>query len=180
MFHMISDRFFPVLILFVCVTLGAVTGGPSSAWAQRKTIGTFNDWTAFSDGSDSNRICYVGSVPTKAEGKYTRRGDTYTLVSHRPGERVFGEVSVEAGYTYKPASEVAIDIDGKKFKLFTKGGNAWASDASADKAIVAAMKAGQRMIIRGTSSRGTLTKDTYSLSGFTAAYNAISKACGAN
>jgi len=173
-------RFFSFFILFVCLVLGAATCLSSSAWAQRKTIGTFTDWTAFADGSGDKRICYVGSVPMKAEGKYTRRGDTYTLISHRPGERVFGEVSVEAGYTYKPGSEVVVDVDGKKFKLFTKGGNAWASDATADKAIVAAMKAGRRMIIKGTSSRGTLTTDTYSLSGITAAYKAIDKACGAN
>jgi hypothetical protein len=34
------------------------------------------------------------------------------------------------------------------------------------------------MIITGFSSRGTKTIDTYSLSGFTAAYTAIGKACG--
>ena len=78
------------------------------------------------------------------------------------------------------AVRVSVDVDGKKFKLFTKGGNAWATDASADKALVAAMKAGRRMIIKGTSSRGTLTTDTYSLSGLTAAIKAIDKACGAN
>jgi hypothetical protein len=33
------------------------------------------------------------------------------------------------------------------------------------------------MVIKGTSSRGTLTTDTYSLAGFTAAYNAIEQAC---
>ena len=175
-----GHRFFSFSILSVCLTLGALACAPSTAWAQRKTIGAFSDWTAFADGTGGKRICYVGSVPKKAEGKYTRRGDTYTLISHRPGERVFGEVSVEAGYTYKLDSEVIVDVDGKKFKLFTKGGNAWANDANADKAIIAAMKAGQRMVIRGTSSRGTLTKDTYSLSGLTAAYKAINKACGAN
>jgi hypothetical protein len=31
--------------------------------------------------------------------------------------------------------------------------------------------------VQGTSSRGTLTTDTYSLSGFSAAYDAISEAC---
>jgi len=173
-------RFFSLFVFFVSLALGAIACLSSDALAQRKTIGTFSDWTAFADGSGASRICYVGSVPKKAEGKYTRRGDTYTLVSHRPGEKVFGEVSVEAGYTYKSDSEVIVDIDGKKFKLFTKGGNAWARDANADKAIVAAMKAGRRMIIKGTSSRGTLTTDTYSLSGITAAYKAIDKACGAN
>ncbi len=34
------------------------------------------------------------------------------------------------------------------------------------------------MIVAGISSRGTLTTDTYSLNGFTAAYDAITRACG--
>ena len=46
-----------------------------------------------------------------------------------------------------------------------------------DKKIVAAMKRGDRMIVDGQSSRGTATKDTYSLKGFTTAYNAISAKC---
>ena len=33
------------------------------------------------------------------------------------------------------------------------------------------------MVVKGTSSRGTVTTDTYSLRGFTAAYDAISGAC---
>ena len=43
--------------------------------------------------------------------------------------------------------------------------------------IVKAMIQGARMIIKGTSSSGTQTTDTYSLKGFTAAYKAINKAC---
>ncbi|MFO1113388.1 MAG: invasion associated locus B family protein [Rhodospirillales bacterium] len=50
-------------------------------------------------------------------------------------------------------------------------------DATVDRAIVAAMKAGQKMTVRGTSARGTITTDTYSLSGFSAALAAIDKAC---
>ena len=46
-----------------------------------------------------------------------------------------------------------------------------------DKDIVAAMKRGSRMIVDGVSSRGTKTKDTYSLTGFTSAYKAISNKC---
>ena len=70
-----------------------------------------------------------------------------------------------------------MNIDGKTFKLFTRGDNAWAYDFAADRAIVAAMKAGQKMTVRGTSRRGTVTTDTYSLSGFSAALAAIDKAC---
>ncbi|MDX1424550.1 MAG: invasion associated locus B family protein, partial [Kiloniellales bacterium] len=47
-----------------------------------------------------------------------------------------------------------------------------------DQAIVKAMRAGSSMVVKGTSSRGTVTTDTYSLLGFSKAYAAISKACG--
>jgi len=147
--------------------------------AAQQTLGSFQDWTAFSDGSE-RRICYIGSVPKKKEGNYTVRGDTYVLATHRPGEKVFGEISVEAGYTYKPGSEVEVTIDGQTFKLFTQGGNAWAYDEKADQALVNAMRAGQQMVVKGTSTRGTLTTDTYSLTGFTAAMQSIDKACGRN
>jgi hypothetical protein len=41
------------------------------------------------------------------------------------------------------------------------------------------MKAGTRMIVTGISDKGSKTTDTYSLSGFTAALNAIGRACPA-
>ena len=99
-------------------------------------------------------------------------------MTHRPADKVKGEVSVSTGYTYKEGKDAEAEIEGKKFKLFTRGENAWAYDAAEDKAMVAAMKAGKQLIVRGTSSRGTATTDTYSLSGFSAALAAIDKACG--
>ena len=55
--------------------------------------------------------------------------------------------------------------------------SAWASTSEGDQKLIKAMKAGSTMVVVGYSSRDTKTTDTYSLSGFTAAYNAISKAC---
>jgi hypothetical protein len=40
------------------------------------------------------------------------------------------------------------------------------------------MRKGDKMIVHGESSRGTQTKDTYSLKGFSQAYKAISAKCG--
>ncbi len=177
---------FRSLFVSKTVALGLLAFGAADATAAPQHLGTFTDWTAFVDGSGANRECYIMSLPKKEEGQYSRRGDTYTVVTHRPRDGTIGQVSVEAGYTYKQGSEVTVDIDGKSFILFTTyrsgnetrvGSNAWAY-VGADAELVAAMKTGRSMVIRGTSSRGTLTSDTYSLSGFTAAFNAISKACG--
>ena len=71
-----------------------------------------------------------------------------------------------------------VEIDGTKFEMFTNNDTAWSRDAQGDAALVKAMRAGQTMIVRGTSARGTLTADTYSLGGFTAGHEAINKACG--
>jgi invasion protein IalB len=165
----------PLLIPAAVLALG-VWG----AHAETKEIGHFKDWTAFVDGAGAKKICFIGSSPKKAEGKYTARGATYVLITHRPAEKTVGEVSVEAGYTYKDGSEVVAEVDGKPFKLFTQDGNAWTHNAQADKVLVQAMRAGSKLVVKGTSSRGTLTTDTYSLAGFTAAYDAINKACGVN
>ena len=177
---------FPSLTLSFGLAVGMLAVAPSDAASKPEHINTFSEWSAFVDGSGTDRECYIISLPKKEEGKYTRRDDTYTVVTHRPGDNTSGQVSVEAGYTYKEGSEVDVDIDGKTFKLFTTyrvgsetkvGSNAWAY-VGGDADLVATMKAGTRMVVKGTSSRGTPTTDTYSLSGFTAAYNAIGKACG--
>jgi invasion protein IalB len=87
-------------------------------------------------------------------------------------------VSLLAGYSYDDAAPVEVAIGGKTFRLLPYGSVAWAPNAKLDGQLVAAMRAGNTMVVQGTSSRGTATKDTYSLSGFTKAYRAINKACG--
>ena len=107
-----------------------------------------------------------------------KRGDIYAIVTHRPAEKSYNVINFVAGYNYKSGSKVSVKIGAKLFNnLFTNGTNAWAPDATTDKQIVEAMKKGQRMIVDGVSIKGTKTKDTYSLSGFSKAYQVISAKC---
>ena len=39
------------------------------------------------------------------------------------------------------------------------------------------MKAGAKMVVEGQSARGTATRDTYSLMGFTKAHSVIAREC---
>ena len=43
--------------------------------------------------------------------------------------------------------------------------------------MIYAMKKGIKLIVTGVSTRGTKTVDTYTLTGFTAAYNKLTKDC---
>ena len=152
----------------------AFSGGPASA----ERLGVYKDWAAHTEGKGGSRVCWIYSEPVKDEGNYTRRGRIYALITHRPGENIRNQVQFTAGYTFKSGSAVQVAVGDKKFELFTNADTAWAHDKTEDEALVAAMRAGATMIVTGTSSRGTLTKDTYSLSGVSAAHNAIGKACG--
>jgi hypothetical protein len=147
------------------------------AVAQGKALGTYRDWSAQTFSAGGKIVCSMWSQPTKAEGKYTRRGVIYVFVTHRPTNDRLNELSFEAGYTFKSDSDVSVVIGGERFALFTKDSTAWNRTTEGDEALVKAMRSGSRMVVKGTSSRGTLTTDTYSLSGFSAAHNAINGAC---
>lgn len=163
-------------------TIGLLLGLPglSGASAQDVTvIGTHGAWTAYSYQEDSGLVCYMASEPTKAEGNYTRRGDVFALVTHRPSEDSIDVVSIVAGYPYKENSDATVRVGSSSFDMFTHGERAWNRDEATDKTMVQTMIRGSSMTVKGTSGRDTLTTDTYSLSGFTAAHKDITTACGA-
>lgn len=142
-----------------------------------RTLGTFHGWTASTFDEGGETVCMMWSQPTESKGNYTRRGDIYAFVTHRPAAKRNNRISVETGYTYKPDSDVTVAIDGQKFKLFTDSSTAWSVDDKDERKMVNAMRAGSTMVIKGVSSRGTATTDSYSLKGFTAAHKAINSAC---
>lgn len=152
-------------------------GALAPAGAADKVLGLFGDWGAQTFSEGKNTGCSMWSQPTKDEGQYSKRGAIYAYITHRPWDKRVNEVSISAGYTYKKESTVQIRIGGQKFTLFTNGETAWSRSPKEDKALVEAMKRGNTMIVSGVSSRGTQTTDTYSLIGFTKAYQAIGKAC---
>ncbi len=166
-----------VLSLITVFTLVFSLGQAAQA-GEPRLIGTHGDWSAFVFIEDGNKVCYMASQPKKSEGNYSRRDEPFALVTHRPAEGTKNVFSYITGYTYKAGGDATIKIDGKRFALFTQDDTAWAPDAETDNKLAKTIKAGSKMIVEGTSSRGTETKDIFGLKGSTAAYDAISKECG--
>jgi invasion protein IalB len=163
---------------FIATALAAGLGAAGAQAQSIERIGDYSDWSAFKYLEGGKQVCFMASEPTKAEGNYTQRGKIHAMVTHRPEEKRNDEVSIQAGYPYKEGAPVEIEVGSLKLRLFTQGESAWTVDKDSDKQLVQAMIKGNTMVVQGTSSRGTNTTDTYSLSGFTRAYEAISKACG--
>jgi hypothetical protein len=161
------------------LSLAVVCFAGTASAQEPKSLGEFEKWGAYAAGAKGQMICYVSGTPLKSEGaERVKRGAAYVQVSDRQKGKVKGELSVTAGYPYKPESEVQLVIDTTTFALFTKDEGAWARDIKTEAQIVQAMRGGKRMVVHGVSSRGTKTTDTYALGGFSAAVNAINQACG--
>lgn len=165
-------------ITCLIVMAGIMAASAASGAESKKLLGTFRDWDAFLLERSDQTICYMVSMPKDTSPDNVRRGQTYVTVTHSPKRKAYDEVNVVAGYPYRDDSTVTFNIDGRNFELFTSGDAAWAYDAESDGRIVGAMKQGATLRVTGLSSRGTTTRDRYSLMGFTAAHKAISNACG--
>ena len=148
-----------------------------SAGAAGKDLGTFKAWRAHAFAESAARVCSMWSQPSSAVGNYTRRGEIFAFVTHRPKDKTRNKVSFEMGYDFKPSTLLQVKIGKQSFELVTSGSTAWSEQAKTSVSLVKAMKAGQSMVVVGVSKRGTKTTDTYSLVGFTAAHRAINRAC---
>jgi invasion protein IalB len=151
----------------------------AQAAAETKLISKHADWDASQRAVGKERVCYISSLPKKSTGKYKKRGEASVIVAHWPKRKRWAEITVNAGYKYKPKSEVVIRIGGTDLRLFTNGEQAYAYKGE-DAKIVRAMRAGASMIVVGVSSKGTRTVDTYSLKGISAALKAIDGECRGN
>ena len=124
-----------------------------------------------------DEYCYIGSLATETDLPENKiRGDNYILVY-----RIIGSdqniVQIEAGYDYNIEKNILVKIDNTDFDFYTvedSPDSAWTDD---DKKVIYAMKKGLSLIITGESSRGTITNDSYSLNGFTAAFNDLVNEC---
>jgi hypothetical protein len=160
------------------VALVALMLGTAGAAAQTpKFLGQDRDWGAYSVEVDDDTTCYVLTRPKDQSPKNVRRDPVYFFVTFRPKDKIRNQVSIIAGYPYNKESRATIEVGPAKFTLFTRDDKAWIEDIAEQDKLVAAMKAGSTMIVRGTSERGTNTTDRYSLLGVTAALDRTAKAC---
>lgn len=166
--HLTAKAFLSALLLFIA---------PAAQAEGDKDLGRFKSWQAHSYSEAGSTVCNMWSRPKKHEEGGKQRGDIFIYVTHRPKSKRFHEISLDMGYPLKSGSDVVVKIGSKSFKLFVKGQSAFGRSED-DPKIVKAMRAGNSMTITGVSSKGTKTKDSYSLSGFSKANNAVNKACG--
>src|SRR6056297_2700441 len=164
------------------MALGLLAGGVAAQEEESTNrVDAMTDWSVFE--GDDPRECwavttYKESVNTK-DGRVVSvtRGDILLMVFFRPGAEVQGQVAFTGGYPFAGGSTVNVNIGGTEFELFTEGEWAWPATPQDDTKLVTAMKRGADAVLTARSSRGTTTKDTFSLLGFTAAIEDAEQRC---
>ena len=145
----------------------AQQGGASSG---PRRLGDFNDWTAAVHAEGGQRVCYAF---TRASRTDPQRDNVILTVTHRNAGR--DQIAISAAYTFPRNAAVTVTVGQRELPFYTGGSSAFARDG---RAAIAAFRSGANATSRGprAAGRGTAT-DTFSLSGFTAAYEAISREC---
>ncbi|KAA2214405.1 invasion associated locus B family protein [Teichococcus oryzae] len=161
-------------LILIGAPIAMMASLPAAAQQRPQALGTFGDWTAASMGQGAQKICYAFTRASKTDGAGNRQNVILT-VTHRPQGR--DQVALQSGYTYVRNAEVEVEVGGTDLDFYPAQDNAFAREGTR---AVAVFKAGANAVAKGTGPQGRgRATDTFSLSGFTAAYEAISKECPA-
>ena len=169
-------------ISFVAALVGLSAGGAFAQAQSTNRVAAETDWSVFVE--DNPTECWGVSTPKEMvntrDGRVVavNRGQTLLMVFYRPSAGAKGQVAFTGGYPLPSGSTVNMNIGGSHSELFTEGEWAWPATTEDDNKIITAMKRGADAVMTARSGRGTQTKDTFSLLGFTAAVEDAAKRCG--
>ena len=176
------------IFFLLLVSLGAWTAlsiTPAEAQIAKFTpLKTFRDWKVYQAGTAPNQICFAMTRPRRSIPKNVNRGHIHLTITNRPESDTRHEVGIRIGYPFSAKSRPFAQIGKRNFQFFTfvkNGGEiatrAWLENINQQGALLRAMRRGVELTFKGTSARGTLTTDYFSLLGLSDALKEIDRLC---
>ena len=169
-------------VSFFVLPFAAAVFAPQIVCAAPTPLGTFKSWSAYETGEGDSRVCYALSRPTATDPAKIKRDPAFFLINDWPGRHAGAEPEIVPGFQYKDGSSVTAQLGGSSVTFFTRNdggaGGAWVEAQADEERLVNAMKTAAEAVVTGTSKRGTMVKDTYSLDGFADALAKAQSACG--
>jgi invasion protein IalB len=153
---------------------------PSAVGGPKPTLlGQYGEWGAYAADPGGKKVCFAIAKPTSAETNPPNRprNPIYMFVSTRPADKVTNELSIVAGYPLKAGSEASIEVGSTSYALYTQQDGAWIKNATEEAQLIDAMRQGQTAVVKGMSTKGTQSTDTYSLKGLTQALERTAQDC---
>lgn len=145
--------------------------------ADIKIAGKFKNWESHYTEDGKDLVCFALSRPIKMEPKNLNRAEARVFVTFRTKNNIQDEVSITSGYPYKKDVKVNLNVANDSFSFVSSDNFAWLPNKDYEIKLVSLMKKKNDLKLVGTSARGNKTTDTYSLLGFTDAYNSAKNKC---
>jgi hypothetical protein len=152
----------------------SVAGG-----AEPTLVGQFGTWGAYTAAPNGKKVCFALAKPasSKTNPPNRPRDPAYAFVSTRPAEKVTNEVSIMIGYTLKAGSESTLEVGGGTYAMYTQGDGLWIKNAAEEEKMVEAMRKSPDVVVKGVSTKGTETVDTFSTKGLAQALDKLAQDC---
>ncbi|MDE8349421.1 MAG: hypothetical protein POG74_08060 [Acidocella sp.] len=153
--------------------LALVLLAPASALADNAptSLGSFGDWTAATYGSGASKACYAFTTAQTSTPALAKRGAVMLTITQRKANR--DEVTLAAGFDYPAKPVVTLTVGATAIDFYTAGQTGFTTSGAQ---AVAAFHSGDKAVAKTVGPSGYVL-DTFSLSGFSGAYGAITKAC---
>jgi hypothetical protein len=157
----------------------AAPAAPAIGGVQPTLLGQFAEWGAYTANPGGRKVCFALARPASSQTNPPNRprDPAHIFISTRPAEQVRNEVSVIIGYTFKDKPSPTIEVGPTKLNLYTEKDGAWISNAGDETRLVDAMRRSSDLVVKGTSSRGTQTTDTFPLKGLGQALDRVAQEC---
>ncbi len=195
---------FGLLLVLICASTTLTPSltlllGWSKAMAQSTqeipvSLGNYADWSVWAITEKELKICYISSEPKKRDPWQIddeRQGRPAVIVGREvdplavePDPVVFEAIVVQTGYRFDDESTVRVTLGEAQYELLTDGVEAgtrleedWAARREAATAVVEQMHRHEAMVIEGISETGLRSRDSYSLMGFSRAYQTMVQEC---
>jgi hypothetical protein len=140
-------------------------------------LGNYEAWDAYKSKEAPGVVCYVVAEPQSKEPAAAKRDPVFLVINTWPGKNVRQQPNIQIGYPFKDGSTAEVQIGSDKFTFYTMGENAWLKTTEEEARFVQALRSGAEARVQGTSRRGTLTTDTYTLKGVSAAIDKADEGC---
>jgi invasion protein IalB len=144
--------------------------------SQPQRLGNHQSWTAATHTENGQKVCYAFARAARSENGPQNRQSVTLTVTHRPSGR--DQVAVSVGYPIPRGGESVLTIGSAEYRSY--GVVSMSAFFQSGAQLIAAMRNGREATARsaGPPGRPAVT-DTFPLTGFAAAYDAINRECPA-
>lgn len=157
------------------VALGLVLVGSPASSAD--LVGTHGDWKVYRHGSGDERLCFAVTTPSEQSPSDSERQKPHVYVTAWPKAGIRAEISVLPGFILRHGTEIRVEVAGTSFTLQADGDRAFVVDPNDELKLLDAMRRSKAMTVSASYGTGDTARDIYSLTGVTAAVQAVASSC---